>query len=76
MIMKYHNHTLQTKPRHYEEEPQNINRTKTLGRQLKQSNQLSFSLPCQDDCKNRKDTKQCIPKQRPHTEPPQTMGGI
>ena len=42
-------------------------------RQLKQSNKLSF--PRQDDCKTRKDTKQCIPKTKFNTEPPQTMGG-
>ena len=55
-----------------EEEPQNINSNKTSGRQLKQSNQLA--LPCQDAYKRRKDTKYSIPKQRPNTEPPQTMG--
>ena len=35
-------HTLQTKPRHREEEPQSTNSHKTSGRQLKQSNQLSL----------------------------------
>ena len=29
-----HSHTLQTKPRHCEEEPQNTNSHKRLGRQL------------------------------------------
>ena len=51
MIRKCHNHTPQTNPRHREEEPQNTDRHKTSGRQLKQSNQ--FSLPHQDDGKNR-----------------------
>ena len=51
MIRNYQNHTLQTS----EEEPQNTNSHKTSRRQLKQSNQLS--LPRQDDCKTRKDTK-------------------
>ena len=55
VIRKYRNHTLQTNPWHREEEPQNIKSNKTLERQLKQSNQLS--LPRQDDCKTRKDTK-------------------
>ena len=36
MIRKYHNHTLQTNPRHHEEEPQNTDCHKTSGRQLKQ----------------------------------------
>ena len=46
MIKKYH--TLQTKPWHREEEPQNTH--KTSGIQLKQSNELSLR-------KTRKDTK-------------------
>ena len=46
---KYHNHTLQTKPRHREEEPQNTNSHATSGRQLKQGKQLL--LPRQDDLK-------------------------
>ena len=46
---KYHKHTLQTNPRHREEEPHNINSNKTYERQLKPSNQLS--IPRQDDCK-------------------------
>ena len=54
MVMKHHNLTLQTKPQHREEEPQNIYRNKTSVRQLKQSNQLS--LPLQDDCKTRMET--------------------
>ena len=70
MIRKYHNHTLHTIPRHSEEEPQITNRNK-IRKKLKQSNQLS--IPQQDGCKTRKDT--CIPKQRPNTEPPQTMEG-
>ena len=55
MNRKYHNLTLQTNPRHREEDPQNINSNKTLERQLKQSNQLF--LPRQDYCNTRKDTK-------------------
>ena len=55
LIRKYFNHTLQTNPRHCEEELHNINSHKAPGKQLKQSNQLS--LPRQDDCKTRKDTK-------------------
>ena len=35
MIKKYHNRTLQTNPRHHEEEPQNINNYNASG-----SNQL------------------------------------
>ena len=35
MIRKYHNNTLQTNPRHREEEPQNNNNHKTPGRQTK-----------------------------------------
>ena len=63
---KYHKYTLvtlQTNPRHSEEEPQNIYSYKTLGRQLKQSKQLS------DDCKTRKDTKYCTTKHRPTQNP-------
>ena len=47
MIRKYHNHKLQTNPQYHEEEPHN--NQKTLGRQTKQTNQLSF--PHQDGCK-------------------------
>ena len=46
MIRKYHNHKLQTTPWHREEEL--LNRHKTPGRQIKQSNQLS--LPHQVFC--------------------------
>ena len=35
MIRKYHNHTLQTNPRHHEEEPQSTNSHMISGRQLK-----------------------------------------
>ena len=66
MIRKYHYHVLHTNPRHHEEEPHNTNSHKTSRNQLKQSNQLS--LPCQDDCKTREDTKECISKQRPNKE--------
>ena len=53
MIRKYHNHKLQTNPRHREEEPHNNHETPE--RQTKQSNQLS--PPHQDDCKTRTDIK-------------------
>ena len=53
VIMKCHNHKLQTKARHREEEPQTTNSHKTLGRQLKQD---QLPLPRQCDCKTRKDT--------------------
>ena len=39
-----HNNTLQTNPRNREEGPNNINSNKTSVRQLKQSNQRSFSV--------------------------------
>ena len=54
MIRKYHNHKLQTTLWLREEEP--LNHHETPGRQFKQSNQLS--LPYQDDCNTRTDTKQ------------------
>ena len=53
MIRKYHNHKLQTTPWHREEEP--LNHHETLGRQIKQSNQLSLSH--QDDCNTKLDIK-------------------
>ena len=53
MIMKYHNHKLQTTPWHREEE--RLNHQETPGRQIKQSNQLS--LPHQDDCNTKMDIK-------------------
>ena len=49
MINNYNNHKLQANPRHREEEPRNTDCHKPLGRQLKQSNQLS--RPHQDDWK-------------------------
>ena len=52
MIRKYHNHKPQTTPWHREEEL--LNHLETLGRQIKQSNQLS--LPHQDDCNTRMDS--------------------
>ena len=64
MIRKYHNHKLQTTPRHREEEP--LNHHETPGRQIKQSNQLS--LPHQDDCNTRTDTKQHTTKHRTITD--------
>ena len=53
MIRKYHNHKPLTTPWHREEEPPDHH--ETPGRQIKQINQLS--LPHQDDCNTRKDTK-------------------
>ena len=53
MIRKYHNHKLQTNPWHRAEEPHTNH--ETPGKQTKQSNQLS--LPHQDECKARKETK-------------------
>ena len=64
MIRKYHNHKLQTSPWHREEEP--LNHHETPGRQIKQSNQLS--LPHQDDCNTRMDTKQRTTKHRTITD--------
>ena len=51
MIRKKHNHKPQTTLWHREEEP--LNHHETPGRQIKQSNQLSF--PHQDDCNTRTD---------------------
>ena len=62
MIRQYSNRILHTNPRHHEEEAQKTNSHKTPGRQLKQNNQLS--LPHQDICKNRKDTKYSLTKHR------------
>ena len=53
MIMKYHNHKLQTNPRHREDELHNHHETPE--RQIKQINQPS--LPHQDDCETRMDIK-------------------
>ena len=53
MIRKYHNYKPQTTLRHREEE--RLNHHETPGRQIKQSNQLSF--PHQDDCNTRMDIK-------------------
>ena len=64
MIRKYHNHKQQTTLWHSEEEP--LNHHKTPGRQIKQSNQLS--LPYQDDCNTRTDTKQRTTKHRTITD--------
>ena len=58
MIRKYRNHKPQTTLWHREEEP--LNHHETLGRQIKQSNQLS--LPHQDDCNTRTDTKHSTTK--------------
>ena len=64
MIKKYHIHKPQTTPWHCEEEP--LNHHETPGRQIKQSNQLS--LPHQDDCNTRTDTKQRTTKHRTITD--------
>ena len=64
MIRKYHNHKLQTTLWHREEEP--LNHHETPGRQIKQSSQLS--LPHQDDCNTRMDTKQRTTKHRTITD--------
>ena len=55
MIKKYHNHTLQTNAQQRAEEPENIYSNNTSVRQNMQCNQLS--LPHQDVCKPRMDTK-------------------
>ena len=64
MIRRYHNHKLQTKPWHSEEEPHNNH--ETPGRQTKQINQIS--LPHQDDCKTRRGIKKRTTKHRTITE--------
>ena len=64
MIRKYNNHKPQTTLRHREEEQ--LNHHETPGRQIKQSNQLS--LPHQDDCNTRTDTKQRTTKHRTITD--------
>ena len=62
---------MQTNPRYREEEPQNIYSNKASIRQYKQSNNLS--IPLQDDCKTRMDTKYCMTKQRQTQNSSQTM---
>ena len=64
MIGKYHNHKPQTTLWHHEEEP--LYHHETPGRQIKQSIQLS--LPHQDDCNTRTDTKQHTTKHRTITD--------
>ena len=59
MIRKHHDGKLQANQRHREEEPHNNHETQ--GRQTKQNNKLS--LPQQDDCKSRMDTKSCTLKE-------------
>ena len=66
MIRKYHNHKPQTTPWYREEEL--LNRHKTPGRQIKQSNQPSLSLPHQDDYNTRMDIKQRTTKHRTITD--------
>ena len=64
MIRKYHNHKPQTTLWHREEEL--LNHHETPGSQIKQSNQLS--LPHQDDCNTRTETKQRTTKDRTITD--------
>ena len=64
MLRKYHNRKPQTTRWHHEEEPPNHH--ETPGRQIKQSNQLS--LPHQDDCNTRMDTKQRTTNHRTVTD--------
>ena len=64
IIRKYHNHKLLTNPWHHKKEPPNNH--KTPGRQTEQNNQLS--LPYQDDCNTRMDTKYHTAKHRKITE--------
>ena len=64
MIRKYHNHKPQTTLWYPEEE--SLNHHKTPGRQIKQSCQLS--LPHQDDCNTRTDTKQRTTNHRTITD--------
>ena len=66
MIRNYHNHKLQTNPRHHEEGSQNTSSHKTSGRQQKQSNLLS--LPRQDYFKTRNKHQK-----KANTEPALTM---
>ena len=64
MIRKYHNHKPQTTLWHRKSEP--LNHHETPGRQIKQRKQLS--LPHQDDCNTRTDTKQRTTKHRTITD--------
>ena len=64
MIRKYHNHKLQTRPWHRDEEPHSNH--ETLGRKTKQNNPLL--LHHQDDCKTRMDIKKRTIKHRTITE--------
>ena len=57
MIRKCHHHKPQTNPWHGYREEEPHNHHETPGRQTQQSNQLSFSLPNQDDSKTRMDKK-------------------
>ena len=69
MTRIYYNYTLQANTPHRDEEPQNIYINLTL---VKQKQIKQRTLPLQDDCKARMDTKYCITKQRqtknPHTQ--------
>ena len=54
---------------------QKSHRTLTFLMKMITAKQPALSLPRQDDCKTGKDTKYYRTKQRPITEPTQTMGG-
>ena len=68
IVSEYDQEITQSQPQttlwHREEEP--LNHHETPGRQIKQSNQLS--LPNQDDCNTRTDTKQRTTKHRTITD--------
>ena len=64
MIRNYHNLKPQITLWHREEEA--LKHHETAGRQIEQNNQLS--LPNQDDCNTRTDTKQRTTKHRTITE--------
>ena len=53
-------HTLQTNPRHGDEELQNKQSQDT--KKTNKANLPTLSLPHEDDCKTRKETKQCKTK--------------
>ena len=68
MVKKYHNHTLQTDPRHREEETKNTYSHMTSGSiKAKQPALSLFNVKM--IAKLEKDTKKCITKQRPAQNP-------
>ena len=66
MTRKYYNHKLKTYPRHREEESQDIYSNNTSVRN-------NSTLPRQDDCKTRMDTKKWIPETKNTTDPHKQM---